>query len=233
MENGSHRLTVRARFAGLLLAAAIPALGNPATPGAGAAPPAPAAPSPAPAAGATRPVSAEVAAMLDAAMPQYAPAPPPASTAPSPPAVLVAAGTSPLAAPANAAPYGPTILLPRFVVREDRLPTPMEVMTPEELANYAMNKYLGSPDGLDRAFLNFVTLPMYWQAIPIVGNSPFVSAQTNEQRALEYYHEDRIRQEKADLNYMASFLKDNGRAADANDLKAETEDTYRPSGSTP
>ena len=149
--------------------------------------------------------------MLAAAMPKFDPPPPgsPALPAPLPPGDNV-------------------IQLPTFRVIDRRLPTSTEVMGQEELARYAMNKYLGPEDGLDRGALNLVTIRQFWDKIPVLGRFPFLSSETNEQRALRLYHDDLQRQLNDDLTYMSKFLKYTGKDADAAEMKrAVRADTFR------
>lgn len=123
--------------------------------------------------------------------------------------------SAPLAAPAPELPAEGIIRLPSFVVHDQKLPTELEVMTPEELTRYAMNKYLGPEDGIDRGVLNLANVRQFWNKIPVLGSFPLLGFETNEARALRLYHEDVRRQEQADLRYMSRFEKDTGRAAEA------------------
>lgn len=123
--------------------------------------------------------------------------------------------SAPLASPEPALPADGIIRLPTFVVHDQKLPTELQVMTPEELTRYAMNKYLGPEDGIDRGALNLVNVRQFWNKIPVLGLFPLVGFETNGERALRLYHEDIQRQEQADLRYMSQFVKDSGRATEA------------------
>jgi hypothetical protein len=120
------------------------------------------------------------------------------------------------------------VRLPNYIVRESKLPTPLEVMTRKELENYAMNRYLGPADGFDRGFLNLFTIAQLWQKIPLIGRfvaAPFGSM-TNEQRAMLMYEEDERRRKMNELMDLASVVKKSGDTKGADAIKSETQKTF-------
>jgi hypothetical protein len=92
----------------------------------------------------------------------------------------------------------PVVRLPEYHVREPKLPSPQEVMTRKALEQYAMNKYLGDERGFDRGFLNLFNLASLWKKVPVLGKVPLPGFVTNEDRAMQLYHEDRNRQRWSD-----------------------------------
>jgi hypothetical protein len=215
MKAPGYPLVRRARFLGLIgaLAAACSAPARAAEGIPTGAPPPAAAPLPAAATaappGPERLVSPEVAAELAAAIPPYNPPRPGA------------------AAPAADSPA--VVRMPAYLVRSPKLPTPDEVLTPEGRADLAMDRYLGSVDGLDRGVLNHVTLVQLWRKIPVLGQVPFVpfGSITNEARALELSDQDRRLQEKADLLDLVRLMKKTGDAAGGAELKRAVDDTFK------
>jgi hypothetical protein len=78
--------------------------------------------------------------------------------------------------------------LPAFIVRDARIPTRDQILTPKARAEITMDKYLGPSDGLDRGVLNRITLVQLWKKIPILGVLDFVGTpgqMSNEDRALD------------------------------------------------
>jgi hypothetical protein len=83
-----------------------------------------------------------------------------------------------------------TELLPAFIVRDEKVPSPEQILTYEGRAKIAMDEYLGPSDGLDRGVLNRFTLKQLWMKIPILRALPieFVGTparMTNEERAFD------------------------------------------------
>jgi hypothetical protein len=79
-------------------------------------------------------------------------------------------------------PTNEIVRLPNYVVRERRLPKPIEAMSNAELARIGMEKYIGPENGLDRGFLNLFTVVGLWKKIPLLGRFPLLGFQTNEER---------------------------------------------------
>jgi hypothetical protein len=107
-------------------------------------------------------------------------------------------------AASSAFPKGPAneiMRLPNFVVREPRVPTSEAVRTRRGLEVYAMNKYLGDPDGFSRGVLNRFTLADAWKKytkhIPLLNRSEW--AFSPEKRALDMYYDDEVRGKMRDL----------------------------------
>ena len=130
-----------------------------------------------PALPAERAVSIHVAELLAASMPRYKPIP----------------EKSEPVAPANqesGRPPNETVRLPRFVVsepKEAKLPAPLEILAKRELEHYAMDHYIGPEDGLDRGVLNLFTIAGVWKKIPVLGAFPFLTSETNQDRAMRLY----------------------------------------------
>jgi hypothetical protein len=144
-----------------------------------------------------RAISAHMAEVLAAKLPPYDPtkreAPKPAESSP----VLT-----------DTAPTDPNIVqLPKVIINEGRLPTPEEILTEAALAEIAMNRYLGSKDGLDRGFLNRFTIAQFWQKVPILGKiAPGLFGVTNEQRAMSLYRIDQQLRKKQNMLDLGSML---------------------------
>jgi hypothetical protein len=155
-----------------------------------------------------RPVSPHIAAELASTIPKYEP--------------------PPSAAAASAAPDPNILRMPPYLVREPKLPTPAEVLTPKGIASIAMDRYLGPADSLDRGVLNHFTLVQLWKEIPVLNALPFVpfGSISNESRAMELYDQDQRLAEKADLMELAKLMKKTGDAAGGDKLKQEVDDTF-------
>ena len=113
-------------------------------------------------------------------------------------------------------------------MREPRLPTSQEVMTPKALERYAMNRYLGPENGFDRGFLNLFTIAQFWQKIPWIGRfipAPFGSI-TNEQRAMMFYAGDERSRKMSDLLDLAALARTPGGAPADDKLKREIDRTF-------
>jgi hypothetical protein len=153
-----------------------------------------------------RAVSPRVAELLASAAPKFVPPPAGAAAIPSNPG-NTDGGAAAAAATADK-PLNGIVRLPDYVVREGkekRLPGTEEVLVPRELEKLAMNELLGPESGLDRGILNLVTVPALWEKIPVLGRIPLGGPwETNEQRAMRLYREDRTRKMKAELESLLS-----------------------------
>lgn len=153
-----------------------------------------------------RPVSPRVAEMLASAVPKYL-TPQPSAVASSVTASTIdvdgASAVPPIEKPRNG-----IVRLPDYVVRESkekRLPKYEEVLVPRELEKLAMNEFIGAENGFDRGFLNLITIPALWEKIPILGRIPMAGPwETNEQRAMRLYRDDRGRKMKEELESLMS-----------------------------
>lgn len=154
----------------------------------------------------------EVALRYEAALPKAAPA-----------AALAPSGES-------QAPADPSVVtMPNYVVQESKLPKASEVMSDRAVAEFAMNRYLGSKDGLDRGFLNRVTIPELWKKIPIIGKilPPLIPSVTNEQRAMMYYYQDMRVQQMNDLLDLARMTRASGNTELSDKIRRETHSTFK------
>ncbi len=134
-----------------------------------------------------RKVSEHVAELLAAAMPHVDPIKPkPAEQ-----------GFGPLAPGVADKPAYDIVRLPNFVVREPRVPSAEDVRTPHGLEVYAMNKYMGAPNGFSRAVLNRFTIAGAWKHVPILGRYPWFSSP--EATAVDMYYDDEMGKKMADL----------------------------------
>jgi hypothetical protein len=156
-----------------------------------------------------RAVSPQIAAELAATIPKYQPAQPVAAN--------------------PVAPATDVVHMPTYLVSGSKLPMPMDVLTQEGLESYAMDRYLGPSDGLDRGVLNAVTLAELWPKIPVVGAIPMApfGSTTNGERAVEQYEADKRLQEKADLLELVSLMKLSGDAEGSAKLKDEVNQTFK------
>jgi hypothetical protein len=118
------------------------------------------------------------------------------------------------------------VRLPRYVVREPRLPSREEVMNRKESENDAMNRFIGPEDGFDRGFLNLFTIAGLWEKIPVLGRFPFVSSETNAERGMRLYAEAERKRKMEELMSFTSLTKEAGDTAGANNIKHETEKTF-------
>lgn len=160
-----------------------------------------------------RAISPRMAALLTAATPKFE-APKPAEAKP--------------AAVARDKPANEIIRLPDYIVREPLLPTSQQVMTRKAIESYAMNRYLGPENGLDRGFLNLFTIAQFWRMIPLIGRfipAPFGSM-TNEERAMMYYAEDERKQQMSELRDFASLARMTDSASANDKLKREIDKTF-------
>jgi len=94
------------------------------------------------------------------------------------------------------------VRLPRYVVREPKVPSERDVRSPRGLEVHAMNKYMGDSDGITRGVLNRFTLGGVWDRfvkgrIPLIGR--FDWAVTLEGKALDRYYDDEARKELLNL----------------------------------
>jgi len=164
----------------------------------------------------TQPISSRTRALLKAATPRFDPslAAPPSATGDT--------------AVSNAdAENDPSVVrLPNYIVSEDRLPDATEVMTRKALAEVAMNKYLGSKDGLDRGFLNRFTLPQLIGMIPLIGGFLPKIGVTNEDRALQRYYEDERLRKMNSLLDLGTITTNSGNRELGEQIKRETKKTF-------
>ena len=165
-----------------------------------------------------RRVSAHAAALLAAGLPKY--------EALAPVAAMSAAKT--IAVGETDPSANGIVRLPRYVVHEPRMPTPLEVMTRKERENFAMNRYLGPENGLDRGFLNLFTLVGVWWKIPVLRSIPFVpfGSVTNEARAMQRLDEDGRKRKMSEVIDLTSLTRKAGDPAGANKIKDATEQTF-------
>ncbi len=109
-----------------------------------------------------------------------------------PDAVKVVAGPvlrRPSETAATAVPSGVVRMMP-YVTLEKRPLTSEAVMSDRGLAEFAMDKFIGPVDGIDRGFLNVVTLRGLWSKIPVLNIVDF-AGETNEERGLRLYRLNR------------------------------------------
>jgi len=98
------------------------------------------------------------------------------------------------------------VRLPAYLVREPRLPSSEEVMSRHAREQVAMQKYFGEETSVDRV-LNMFSPVYLWRKIPVLGKHPFMIGQfhgrgsgpargayTNEDRAMERYEADQMRE---------------------------------------
>lgn len=170
-----------------------------------------------------RAVSPHLAAALAAKPPSYASAP---ATDPS---SAAAASTAPALAnlPDGEKPAGPAVQLPKYIVRELRLPKETEALSQRGVEALAMNRYLGSYDNLDRGILNFITLNDLWRKIPVLKYIPLSLSITNEQRAMIRYEEDRRLEQMNDYKELADLARKSGDLPGAAALQREADRTFR------
>lgn len=116
------------------------------------------------------------------------------------------------------------IRLPKYIVNEARTPTAKEATSPQGLAAMAMDKYLGSKDGLDRGFLNHFTLGQ----IPLVGGifEMFGLSIRNEDRAMQRYYEDERLRRMTELLDLSSVTTKTGDPTLGEKIRRETEKTF-------
>lgn len=159
----------------------------------------------------TQNVSPRLAEILASALPRYEspPAPPAAASAPLGFSVLL-----------NPSPAGldtsSVVRMSDFIVGGQKLPPPTDVMSKPALERYAMRKYLGEEQGLNRA-LNMFTVDSLWRKIPVLGKVPFVLAQSsgrsaelpsiprnNAERAMQLYKADKRAQQIDQLSGLST-----------------------------
>jgi hypothetical protein len=119
--------------------------------------------------------------------------------------------------------------LPKFIVNEAKLPKASEVMTDKAVAEAAMDRYLGSKDGLDRGFLNVITIADLWHKIPVIGKilpPPFASM-TNQQRAMMFHGQDERLRKMNELLDLGTITTAGGNRAQGEKIKRETTTTFR------
>jgi hypothetical protein len=176
-------------------------------------------PAPIPTEKPTRAVSPRMAEVLRATLPSYddfiRQQPPPPSE-PAKPVVPLETDLS-------------VTSLPRYVVKELRLPTSTEVMSRRAVEEAAMNRYLGPKDGLDRGVLNAFTIKQLWEKIPVIGKilPPPIPSISNEQRAMQRYYEDLRLEKKNDLLELSALTALSGDAAQAERIKRETQRAFK------
>jgi hypothetical protein len=123
------------------------------------------------------------------------------STAPTEAAARSRMGSEDRDVPANR-----IVRLPDYIVRAPRLPPREEVMSRRSLEQIAMQKYFGDETSLYRV-LNMFSPVHVWRKIPVLGKFPFMIGQfsgpgsgrargayTNEDRAMELYEFERMRE---------------------------------------
>ncbi len=117
--------------------------------------------------------------------------------------------------PATSAPVAPSriatdrpaneiVRLPNYIVREPKLPQREDVLVDAELAQIGMNRYIGLVDGLDRGWLNRFTIKSVWNKIPVLGKFPLLGFETNEERGLRLYREEKMKEEWEGLTSLLS-----------------------------
>ena len=145
------------------------------------------------------PTPVDNSAMIRAGLPAYVPKPTPTPGKRPTPAAQAAPGT-----PADPA----LVRMSPYVARERRLPPDESFLTKAGRADYAMDRYMGSAYGLNRAVLNRYTLPDLWKKIPLLGVLPFVGppgTKTNEDRSMDQLIPDELVESSAELASLNSF----------------------------
>lgn len=160
---------------------------------------------------AARVVSARVAEMLAEGRPKYQP----------PTASEKSSGPTERSDRSSETPANSIVRLPSYVVREPKLPTPIEVMTRHELENYAMKRYIGPEDGLDRGVLNLFTFAGLLKKVPVLGRFPFVGSETNEDRAVRLHDAAERKRKMEELGGLMRLSREVGDAAGADKIKQE------------
>jgi hypothetical protein len=102
------------------------------------------------------------------------------------------------------------VQMPDFVLSSPKLPDAEEVMTRVEMEKMAMNRFLGSETGIDRGFLNLITIDELWQRIPVLGRFEFLSSVTNEQRATAMYRAEKQAELFAEFSHLSALAKKAG-----------------------
>jgi hypothetical protein len=99
-----------------------------------------------------------------------------------------------------------TVEMPKYVVRESRPLNQDQLLIITGKANFAMNRYLGDTNSLDRGVLNHFTFPELWSEIPVLKFLPCpLPGLTNQQRAMARYREDERLSLKDDLMSLESL----------------------------
>ena len=154
-----------------------------------------------------------ISSMIAAGLPKYEPGAAKAATdKPASPA----GSTEPDAVASKAT----IVHLTSMIVRNQRLPTPSEVMTDKEKARRGMDTYIGPENGIDRGFLNLFTIASLWQRLPFFGRFNLDGFETNEQRGLRLYKAAELRQQFEDLNHLNSVGEKADQASGAGQQKA-------------
>ena len=110
-----------------------------------------------------------------------------------------------LSDPAELAPSTGVVRMSPYVTLEKKVLTSEAVMSDKGLEFFAMDKFIGDIDGLDRGFLNVVTLRGLWSRIPVLNLVDF-AGETNEERAMRLYRLNRkseILKEKQDFDALS------------------------------
>jgi hypothetical protein len=100
-------------------------------------------------------------------------------------------------------PHNKIIRLPAYVVRDNRLPDPEDLLTEKGRNAAAAARYLGPETTLDRV-LNHVTLNDLWKSIPVLGKIPFVPFQSMDRGERAMYLYGRI-EEPRRINELLQF----------------------------
>jgi hypothetical protein len=125
----------------------------------------------------TRNVSPRLAEILASTLPHYESPPVPTTAATTPQGFSVLLNPSPADLDTSS-----VVRMSDFIVGGQKLPPPTDVMSKPALERYAMRKYLGEEQGLNRA-LNMFTVDALWRKIPVLGKVPFVLAQSSGRTA--------------------------------------------------
>lgn len=133
----------------------------------------------------SRAVSAHLAAALAEKMPKYEPA-----------AGTEKANHEASREPEELRPANGIVRLPRYIVEGEKAPSPEELRSMKGIEAYAMNKYMGEPDGISRGVLNRFTLDGAWKRfvkgrVPLLGRFDWAVSQEDE--ALKRYYDDEVR----------------------------------------
>jgi hypothetical protein len=98
------------------------------------------------------------------------------------------------------------VWMPEYVVRESKPLNQDQLLVITGKATFAMNRYLGDTNSLDRGILNHFTFPELWSKIPVLRFVPCpLPGLTNGQRAMARYREDERLSLKDDLMSIESL----------------------------
>ena len=98
------------------------------------------------------------------------------------------------------------VWMPKYVVRESKALNQDQLLIITGKTNFAMNRYLGDTNSLDRGILNHFTFPELWSEIPVLKFLPCpLPGLTNRQRAMARYREDERLSLKDDLVSLESL----------------------------